>query len=91
MFVGNWLALGVDPLRPVQRNEWLGEHAFSVGPIEHKEVAIARGLRQQFARLAIDLRVKEDWSLGVVPIVGIVGRSLKIPDELAGIGIQRND
>ena len=63
---------------------------FSSRAVEDEEITIARRLRYQFARLSIPCAIKKHWHLRAVPIVGIVGRRLKIPRHLACICIQSN-
>src|SRR6266851_6301871 len=63
----------------------------SIGAIEHEEITVARGLSQQLARLAVNLGIEQDGGLGVVPVVRIVGRSLEVPNQFAGVRIERNN
>src|SRR5260370_110069 len=64
---------------------------FSVGPVQDKEVSIARRLRHQLSLLAIELAVKKYRSLHSIPIVRVMWRGLEIPRQLAGIGIYRDN
>ena len=89
--IGNGASLRVDPLAPVDRRERLGEQALAVGAVQDKEVAVARGLHQHLARLAVEAAIHQHRDLGRIPIVRVVRRNLESPGELPGIRIQRDD
>ena len=91
LWVRDGLPFGINPLGPVQPNEWLGHNVSSVGPVEDEKITVACRLGQQLSRLAIDLGIKKNRRFGIVPVVGIVGRSLKIPNQFAGVRIERDD
>jgi hypothetical protein len=48
-------------------------------------------LREEFARLAVDLDVEQDRGLHAIPIVSVVGRSLEPPDQFSVVGVERHD
>ena len=52
--VRDGLPFCINSLRPIQRNKRLGDDVGPVGAIENEKIAVARGLRQQLARLAVD-------------------------------------
>ena len=91
--IGNRLALCVEILlRPIQRvDERLRQDLLAGGAVQHEEVAVAAGLRHQLARLAVDHAVEQHRRLHRVPIVHVVRRGLEIPDQLAGVRIERHD
>src|SRR5205085_9997827 len=62
-----------------------------VRAIEDEKLAIPRGLREQLARLSIEIRVKENSRLRRVPVVRIVRRRLEVPAHLSVIRIERHD
>ena len=63
----------------------------AVGPIKQEVVAVAAGLSEHFAGLALKVAVDQDRRLNGIPVVGVVGRDLKVPGDLAGVDVQRND
>ena len=76
--------LGVEAGRPVQLVDILlaGDER-AVGAVERVEEAVARGMHHQLAVLAVDLGV-DDRVLGdLVEVIGIVGRVLVAPLDLA--------
>ena len=89
--IGNRLALGIDALHPVHADVTLGHQVLSVGPIEHREDAVAGRLRQHLARLPVEEPVEQYRRFHVVPVVRVVRRWLVIPDEFPGVGIQRHN
>ena len=89
--VWNGLALGVETLCPIRFGESGRHDLLSRGAIQDKEVAVARGLGDQLARLAVDGSVYQNRRLIGVPIVRVVGRRLEIPLHLAGVWIDRHD
>ena len=56
-----------------------------------KEEAVAAGLREQLAGLALEIGIESDGCLHSVPVMDIVRRGLEIPDKLPGVGIERNN
>ena len=70
--IRNRLALGVIALGPVRLDVFRRDDGFSRGAIEDEEVAIARGLRDELARLAVDLGIEHHRRLRRVPIVRVV-------------------
>ena len=59
--------------------------------IEHKEVAVAAGVKQQLAWLPLEFPIDDDWSLGRIPIVRIMRRGLEIPRQFPRIHIHSDD
>ena len=62
-----------------------------VRAIQDEEVAVAAGLSEQFAFLAVDLAVDQNRRFVGIPVVRVVRRRLEIPGHLSGVGIQRDD
>ena len=60
----------------------------AIRAVEHEEESVAAGLRDQFARLSVDLGVEDDRCLHPIVVVSIVGRHLVIPGHFARISIQ---
>ncbi len=54
-------------------------------------MTVARRLRDEFARTAVDLAVEHHRRLCRIPVVRIVRRRLEIPDHLPGVGVERHD
>ena len=89
--VGNRLALRVHALRPVRLDVLAAEDVPAVGAIEHEEPAVAARLREQLARLPVDLAVDEHRRLRRVPVVRVVRRRLEVPRQLPRVRIERDD
>ena len=68
-----------------------GGEKLSVGAIEDVKKSVTIRLEQQFSRLALINGIDEHGSFGGVIVVEIVGRELKIPFHLAGVGVDRED
>src|SRR5215813_1383419 len=67
----------------------LAEHERAVGAVERIVEAVAGDVDDELTILAVDLGV-DDWMLGyLVEIVGVVGRILESPLDLAVGGIDR--
>lgn len=71
--------------------EGLAEEELAVGAVEDVEKAIAIGVKEEFAGLALVGGVDEDVGFGGVPVVGVVGGELVIPLELAVGGVEGED
>ena len=69
-------------------DEFCRDQRFASHAIPHEEFAVARGLRDELARLAIDRGIENHGRLSGIPVVGIVRRGLEVPRHFAGIGIQ---
>src|SRR5579859_1872446 len=81
--------LRVDGLGPIQLlDERNGGEKVSVAAIENVSKAIAVRLQQKFSRVALIIGVDDDRSFRGVVVEYIVRRKLKIPFELAGVGIE---
>src|SRR5690348_877288 len=61
------------------------------GAVEDKEKRIAAGLSQKLTRLAFELGVEQNGRLHGVPVVDIVRRRLKSPDEFPRVRIEGDD
>src|SRR5690349_12593726 len=61
------------------------------GAVEDKEKRIAAGLSEKFARLAFELSVEQNRGFDGVPVVDVVRRRLKSPDELSRVWIEGDD
>src|SRR5581483_10252160 len=90
-WIWNWASLLIDSFGPVHRGEWFGQQTLATRPLEHEEVAIARGLHQQFSRLPVKSDIRQNWNFVGIPIVRIVRRGLEAPDEFPRIRVERND
>ena len=73
------------------RGEGLGEKKFAIGAIENVEKAVAIGLEEEFAGVAIEIRVEEHGNFSGVPIVKIEGRELEMPLEFSSVGVESED
>ena len=89
--IRNRLAARVDAERPIGGDKWRVQDMFASGAVEQEEVAIAAGLGEQLAMDALIVIINEHRGLDRVPIVGVVRGGLKMPDQFAGIGVERND
>src|SRR5678815_4679007 len=67
------------------------DSVLAVRAVEDEEPAVAACLRQQLARLAVDRTVEEHGRLRGIPVVRVVRRRLEVPDQLSGVGIERDD
>src|SRR5262249_12154805 len=88
---GDRLASRVDPLGPVHADETFRYEVLSVRSIQHKEVSVAGSLRKHFARPPIEYAIEQHRRFHVVPVVRIVRRGLKVPDQFSGIGVERDN
>ena len=79
------------PERPVCRAEGNAQQILPVGAVEDEEVAVARGLHQHLARLAVKIAVDQHRRLDRVPVVSVVRRSLKGPCQLAVVRMDCHD
>ena len=84
-------ASGVVAGGPVHIDEVLGRDELAVGAIDDEEEAVLRRMQDDLARRAVDREVGQDHRLGgrVVPVVA--GCFLVVPQEFAGIGVQRDE
>ena len=69
----------------------MASRRLAVGAIEQEVVAVAVGLREQLARLAVDRAVDQDRSPRWRPSRACRAASLAVPRHLAGVGIERDD
>ncbi len=81
--------LQVDRLRPIRARVLVGREQRSVTPIVNREEAILRRVQEYRAVVPADGQVGEDHRLGRRHVPLIAGRLLVIPDEAAGIRIER--
>src|SRR5260221_5299922 len=84
-------AFCVDARSPGLVDERSSGEMFAVRAIEQEIKTVAAGLREKFARFAFELGVEKNGRLHGVPIVNVVRRRLEMPDEFAGVGIERDD
>src|SRR6185312_8403841 len=81
--------LAVDALGPGEPPDILRRlQELAVGAVENILKAVAAGMRQELARLAIDGGVDQDMRAGLVEIAIVVRRILVEPLDLAGRGIE---
>src|SRR5579883_3515512 len=88
---GNWSPARIDAGSPGFIDKWGCHQMHTVRAIEHKKESVAAGLCQQFTGLATKGSVEEHRRLDGIPIVDIMRGGLKVPDELAGIRIERHN
>ena len=69
----------------------LAEQELAVGAIEHVEESVAVGLHQELARPALPGGIDQRRRLLRVVVPDIVRRELKVPLQLSGFRIQRDD
>src|SRR5947208_15350803 len=72
-------------------DERCGDQMLASGAVEDKEKRIAAGLSEKLAWLALELGVEQNGSFDGVPVVHVVRRGLKGPDELSGVRIEGDD
>ena len=89
--IRNGMAFLVDAQCPVHRAKGNGEEALAIGAVEDKEVAVARSLHEHLARLAVEVGVDKYRRFDCVPIMRVVRRDRKAPDEFSRVGIERDD
>ena len=70
--------------RPVHLLERICRQQFAVDAVDHVEEAVAIELHDHLALLPADIDVGVDQLPAGVIVVGIVGRELVVPDDLAG-------
>src|SRR5580692_9344744 len=63
----------------------------AIRAIKYEEKSVAAGLAEKLAPLAFEFGVEQHWRLNGIPVVHVVGRRLKIPSKLPGVGIQSHD
>src|SRR5439155_19534856 len=82
----------IEPLGPVELVHILAAlDEAAVGAIDRIEEAIAPEMADHFASLAVDTDVVEHVDADFVPIPRIVRRILVVPDQLAGLDVERHD
>ena len=59
--------------------------------IEQVVKAVAVGVGDEFARFAGDVGIKKNRHVAGVPIMRVVWRRLKVPHQLPGVRIERDD
>ena len=84
-------ALQIDALGRRDRHERICRQHFSIGPIDHVDVAVAIRAHHHLARAAADRKVREHRLVDAVVIPEVVRRHLIEPDRFAGIGVARED
>ena len=89
---------GTSTGRPVSRSisfaqltsdEGLGRYQRPGLAIEHVEEAVAVGLEPDRRLLPVDVEIGEHQFVHPVIVPGVVGRRLVVPDDLAGIRVER--
>ena len=88
---GDGTAIGIPAFDPVGAHIGRGGEELAVSSVENVEVAVAIGLHQEFAILAVPHAVDQDEVFGGIPVARIVRRELIVPFELAGIGVDGKD
>ena len=91
IIVGRLPSLWVEAGRPVHFRKRLAFDELSVGAIQNVVEAVAVGLRDHLAHLAIDVDIVELGDGNSVIVPTFVGDRLEVPLQLAGIDIERND
>src|SRR5882724_12260334 len=84
-------AFCVDAGGPGLFNERSSGEMLAVRAVKQEIKSVAAGLREEFARLALEFGVEKNGRLHGVPIVNVMRRRLEMPDEFAGVGIERDD
>src|SRR5260221_9503048 len=88
----DWAAGRVNAGGPVQFfDERRGAQEFAVGSVEQIEKTTAIRLNQKMTDGSVFVGIHEDGSFRGVVIVDIMRGELKIPLELAGVGVQSQD
>src|SRR5262249_17230686 len=65
----------------------LGQQDLPVRALHGVDEAVARGVRHELARLAVDLAVDQDVGADLVVVPHVIGRVLEVPVHVAGVGI----
>ena len=79
----------IDVARPVDLRVGPGGDQAAACPVDHVHEAIAVELHEDLALAPVDLDVGVDQLPARVVVVGVVGRELVVPDDLAGLGPDR--
>src|SRR5207302_7768086 len=82
--------LGIEAGRPVHLGERLALEELAAGAVPGVEETVAVGLRDDLARLAIDVGIVELRDRDRVIVPGLVRNSLEVPLQLAGLDIERD-
>ena len=83
--------LHVDVGRPRHLGEGLRRDQRAVGPVQHVEEAVLRGMHEDLPLHAVEDEIgQDDVHVGVV-VPRLPGRRLIVPEVVAGVGIQRHD
>ena len=85
------MSLRIDSLGPIHGGERRGQQTLAIRPVQHEEVAVARCLHQQLAWLAVEIGIRQHGDFVCIPIVRVVRRSLKSPDQFPGIRVERDN
>src|SRR5258708_559398 len=85
LFLGYGTAFGVFCVAPRGLAVCVGRDQLAGSAIEDVKKSVAIGLRDEMLAASFD----HDWNLRGVPVVLVVLGELKIPVELAGVGIER--
>ena len=83
-------ALGIQFTRPILARKRLAHQELARFAIQHIEERIAIRLHNQFAIASFPFEIEQHGRFRGIPIVQVVRRELKMPLELAGIRIKRN-
>ena len=72
----------VDMRGPIDFDVWVRGYQFAVRAVQHIHEAVLVGLNHHLPKLATNLDIREDILVGAIDIVHIVGRVLKITNNL---------
>src|SRR5262249_14790822 len=84
----NRAPIRIEAFRPGLVNEVLAQKKLSVCAIEHVEKPIPIGDHHDLASNAVELDIGKYRSVCGIPIMRVVWSELKVPAQLAGVGIQ---
>src|SRR6185437_10577303 len=87
--IEHWPTRGGDGLGPGYVAEGLSTEKFAVAAVQHIQKAIAIGLYQQLARLALPGRIDQNRNLRGIVVVQIMRGELEVPHQLAVVWIER--
>src|SRR5580704_1035714 len=97
--VGRWLldrvwnrtSFLVHFLGPIYRPEGNRQQALTVSAIKNEKITVARCLQQHLPWLTVEASVHQYGYLDRIPIVGVVGRRLERPHQLARVRVEGHD
>ena len=84
-------AFGIESAGPVHLHKGITGEELSVRAIEDIKEPVTIRPHHELARAAVPIRIDQNGDLRRIVIVRIVGRELKKPLELAGIGSESDD